>query len=100
MHRPWPSSIELHISLPVFQRLARLFQLLVGERKVVVRVGVRRGQLQRTQIGLDRFRNTSRFVEHVAEIKVSQRVTRVGFNSAAVVLFRQGELLAIVVERT
>ena len=50
-------------------------------------------------VGLNRVLHASGFVEHIAEIEVSERIARVGLNGLAIVLFGEAEFLAIVVER-
>ena len=43
---PWARTIEPDISLPVLECLARLFHLFVGEREVVMSIGVSGSQLE------------------------------------------------------
>ena len=95
-----PGGVELHIGLPVFQRLARLADFFVGQRQIVMRVGVRRGELQGSLVGLDCFLHAAGFVEHIAQIEVRERVARIGFDGLAVVLLGEHEILAIVIERS
>ena len=99
VHRPGAGSVELDIGLPVFERLAGLADLFVGQRQIVVRVGVGGSELQGGLVSNNGFLHAAGLVEHVAEIEVSEGVARVGFNRLAVMLFREGEILAVVVER-
>jgi hypothetical protein len=79
---------------------AGLLKFLVCQRKIVVGIGVGGRQLQSSVIGLNRFVDSSRLIEHIAEVEVSQRVTRVGFDGRTIMLFRETIFLAIVVERS
>src|SRR5260370_29635275 len=40
MHRPGPGGIQLHVSLPVLERLTRLTNLLERQREIVVGIRV------------------------------------------------------------
>src|SRR5579862_1042370 len=95
MYGPGTGRVELDIGLPVLERLAGFADFLVGERQIVVGVGVGGSELQSSPVGKNSFLHTASLVEHVAEIEISERVARVGFNSVAVMLFCQGELLAV-----
>ena len=70
MHGPRPGGIEFYVCLPVFESLARLANLLVRERKIVVCVGVGGSQLKSGLIGLNGFLHTAGLVEHVAQVEV------------------------------
>src|SRR5271165_2252490 len=98
VHRPGAGTVELDIRLPVFQSLAWLAQLFVGQGKIVVHVGVSRSQLQSGLVGLNRFFDAAGFVEDIAQIEVSECVSRVGFDGLAVVAFGEYKILAVVVE--
>ena len=69
----------------MLQSTARIAYLFIGERKIVMRVGVCRGELQRDLVNLDRFLNASSFVENVTEVEISERISRVGIDRLAVV---------------
>ena len=84
----------------MLESLARLAHFFVCEREIVMRVGVGGGQLDRHFVGLNRFLDASGFIENVAQIEISKSVPGIGLYGAAVVLFCQREILAIVVKRS
>src|ERR1017187_4028694 len=84
---PRAAGVELDVGLPVSERLARFADLFVGQRQIVVGVGVGGSQLQGGLVRKNSFLHAAGLVEHVAEIEVSERVARVGFNGLAVVFF-------------
>src|SRR5450755_1693421 len=74
MHRPWPGGVQLYIGAPMAESFARLFDLLVSQSQVVVGIGIGWRELQCRMVSLDRFRNASGFVEHVAQIEIGERI--------------------------
>src|SRR5215470_2950897 len=62
-------------------------------------VGVRRRQLKSSLVGLDRFLNASRLIEHIAQIEMSERIARVCFNRSTIVLLGQPVFLPVVIQR-
>src|ERR1700687_5752868 len=100
MDCPWAGGVELYVSLPMLERLARFTDLLVGQRQIVMRIGVSGSELQGSFVGANGFLYSASLIEHVAEIEVSERVTRIGFNGLAVMLFGQSKILAVIVERS
>ena len=83
----------------MFESFARLAKLFIGQRYVVVRVGVGRSQLQGSLVGLNRFLHASGLVEHVAQIEVGERVARIGFEGLAIIRLSKREILAVVIKR-
>ena len=67
--------------------MAALAAALVGERQVIVGVGVGGRERDGLEIGGDGLVQTFQLIEHVAEIEVGQHVTGVGHGGAAVELF-------------
>src|ERR1700732_3872945 len=79
MHRPGPGGIQLHVSLPVLERLARLTNLLKRQREIVVRISVGWSELQRRLVRLDRFLHPSSLIQNIPQVEVGKRVPRIGF---------------------
>src|SRR5580692_7239760 len=98
MHSPWARVVQLEVSLPVLQRLARFSLTLAGQGEVVVRVGVSGRQLDGGSISGDCILNIAGFVEYVAQIEVGERIARVGSNSSAIMLLGGSEILAVVIQ--
>src|SRR5579871_4707519 len=84
----------------MLESFARLTHFLIREGKVVVRIGVCWSELDRDLVGKDRFLDASRLIEHVAEIEIGKRVTRIGLDRVPVMCLSQTELLPVVVERS
>ena len=82
----------------MLESIARLADLFISERKIVVGVRIRGGKLQRSLVSLDCFPHSPRFIQHVAQIEVGQGVTRIGFNRLAVMLLGFGVILAVLIE--
>ena len=83
----------------MLQRLARLAHLLVGQRDVVVRVGVGGRELNRRLIRVDGLLDASGFVEHVAQVEIGKRIAGIDLNRRTVVPFGERVFLAVVVQR-
>src|SRR6266567_1503695 len=98
MHRPRPGGVQLYISLPVLERLARLLHFFVSQSQIVVGICIGRSQLQCAQVSLDRVRHAAGFVEHVAKVEVGQSIARINVDGFAIVVFGGVVLLAIVVK--
>ena len=96
---PGADGIELDVGAPVAQSGARLAKFFVGEREIVVSVGVGGGQRNGLTISFHRFGQASSLIEHVAQIKIGQSVARVGFDGGAIMLFCRSVIAAIVKER-
>src|SRR5271154_2036737 len=98
VHRPGTGGVEFDIRLPVLQSLARLARFFVGERKVVVRVCVGGSKQDRRLVSLDGFLYAPSLVENVAQVEIGERVAGIGMQGCAIMLFREREILAIVVQ--
>src|SRR3954454_12101488 len=83
----------------MLKRAARLTQLLKSQREIVVRVRIGGSKLNSDLVGLNRFLYASGFVEHVAQIEISQGVAWIGLDGLPIVLFREPEFLPVVVKR-
>src|SRR4051794_34190875 len=66
MQGPRSGRVELDISLPVLESLARLADLLIGEGDVIMRIGVGRSQLQSCLVGKNGFLHAAGFIQHIA----------------------------------
>jgi hypothetical protein len=75
---PGAHGVEAHIGEPVAQGAAAMALALVGEREVVVRVGVLRHQGNGSLVGGDGVGQALHLVEHVAQVEEGQRVLGVG----------------------
>ena len=64
-----------------------------------MRIGVSGSELNRHLVGLDRLLHPPRLVQNVAQIEIGQGVTGIGLQGGAVVFFRQGEILPVVIKR-
>src|SRR3954454_23457051 len=64
MSSPRTSGVQLYISLPMLQRLAWFFNLLVSQCQIVMRIGICRGQMQCGLISLYRLAHSPSFIEH------------------------------------
>ena len=84
---PGTAVVELDIGLPVAERGAALAAALVGQRQVVMGVGVAGRERDGFAVGGDGLVEPVELVEHVAEIEVGQHVAGIGLGGAAVELF-------------
>ena len=83
----------------MFQCPPGLALTFIGERQIVMRIGVSRSQLDSRAISRDGIVDAIRFVEHVAQVEVRQRVTRIGLNRETVMLFGRNKILTVVIKR-
>jgi len=95
VYRPRARRVEFHVRTPVLQRFARLAPLLIGQGKVVVRVGVGRRQLNRGLISVDRFFHPPCLIQHIAQVEIGQRVARIDLDRRTVVPFRKRVFLRL-----
>ena len=98
--RPWADGVEPHVREPVPQRAPALSLSLVGERQVVVRVGVLRNQCDGLLVGGGCFGQPLHLVEHIAQIEERERILGVGDGRLAVVLLGLLVLAKVVVDRS
>ncbi len=77
VHRPGTSAVELQVGSPVGKCLSRLTQAFIRERQVVMGISIGGSQLNRGAIGYDCFLDPTCFIQNIAEIEVSQGITRV-----------------------
>src|SRR5581483_10083214 len=99
VRRPRSRCVQASVSAPVHQSIAELPHLLVGQRQVVVGVGVGRGEQQRGLIRLDRLFHPAGLVQHITYVEISQCVAGIGLDRLAVMPFCQTVVLAVVVKR-
>ncbi len=97
-HGPGAHGVELGVSFPVLQGLARLAGFFKGQGQVVVGVSVSGRQSNGRLVRADGIRQAPGFVQHVAQVKVRQRVARVYFDRFAIIAFRQHVIMAVVAQ--
>ena len=83
----------------MLERLAGFADFFEGQREIVVSVGIGGSELQGRLVGLNRFLHAPGLIEHIAEVEIRKGVARIGFNRLAVMLFREREILTVVIER-
>ena len=98
MHSPRTLGIQFQVGPPMLDREARLPGALIGERQVVVGIGVGGRKLQGRLIGSDCLYKALCLIQHVAKVEVSQRIAWIRLNSLTVVLFGQFVLRLVVVQ--
>src|SRR5262249_6866527 len=97
---PRTYSVQLGVCPPVAQSLARLARFLKSQGQVVVRVGVGRSQRDGGLISADTVGEASSLVEHVAQVKVGERVLEINLDGFAVIALSQRVVLPVVIQRT
>ena len=95
--RPGADGVELEVAHPVAEGLAALVLALIGQRQVVVGVGVPGSEANGGTVGVNGLAEPLQLVEHVAQIEEGQRVVRIGESRLAVKALGSGEL-ALVIE--
>src|SRR5436305_12398755 len=98
MYCPRSSRIEPDVGSPVLERRGRLPDVFKRECKVVMSIGIGGRQLDRGLVGRNRFLHSAGFVEHVAEIEISQRVPRINLDRRAIELLGGRVFLAVVIK--
>ena len=96
MNRPRAARVEFDVRAPMGQRFAWLLDLFKRQRQIVMGVGVGGRQLQGSLVGLDRFLDAAGFVEDIAQVEVSQRITRIRLDRTPVMLFSLPVVLPVV----
>src|SRR5215469_14497841 len=96
---PGAGGVELGIGLPVTESFARLAGFFESQSQIVVGVGVGWRQGNGSLVSTDSVGKAAGLIQHVAQIKVSQRVAGIYFYGFAIVALRQQVVLAVVVER-
>ena len=81
---PGSMVVELDVGAPVAQRGALLAAALIGERQVVVGIGVGWRESDGFEIGGDGFVETFELIEHVAQIEIGQHVAGIGHGGVAI----------------
>ena len=79
------------------QRAAALALSLVGERKVVVRIGVVGNERDGALVGAERIRKALHLVEDVAQVDEGEGILGIGLGGATVELLGLCELAQVVV---
>ena len=100
VHCPRSGGIKLHVRAPVLQRHARLFDLFVGQRQVVVGIGISWSKLQRGMVGLNGFGYAAGLVQHIAQIEIGKRIAGINLYGRTVMFFRHPVFLPVVVKGT
>ena len=95
--RPRTDGVELEIGHPVAEGLATLVLALIGQRQVVVGVGVPGCEADGGTVGVNGLAEPLQLVEHVAQVEEGERVVRVSKSRLPVEALGSGEL-ALVVE--
>src|SRR5579871_1236361 len=96
---PGSGVVEANISAPMRESAAGLADFFVGEREVVMSVGVGGSEQQGGFVRADRIRHAAGFIEHVAQIEIGQGVSRINVNGATIVLLRARVFLTVVIKR-
>src|SRR5437867_797707 len=99
VNRPRTSRVQLDVRPPVLKGLAWLFDFLIGQRNVVVRVGVCGRELECRVVCLNGVDHAASFIEHITEIKIGQRIASIDLDGATVMLLSRNVVLAVVVKR-
>src|SRR5215472_6281338 len=74
---PGADRVQLGVGTPVAEGLARLARLLKSQGQVVMGVGIGWSQGNRGLISADGFGEASGFIEHVAQVEVSQSILEI-----------------------
>src|SRR5205085_288631 len=79
---------------------ARLLELFISQREIVMRIGVCGRQRDGGVIRLSGLFHPAGFIENVAQVEVAKRIAAVNFDGLAVVTLGGRKILPIVVERS
>src|SRR5271163_3933101 len=69
---PGADRIEPDVAQPVLQGAPPLSLPFVGERQIIVCVGIAGHERDRTLVGFDRFRQAFHLIQHVAQVEEGQ----------------------------
>ena len=84
----------------MLESLAPFVLAFIGQREIIVGIGISGGKADGGPVGFDGLGQTLEFIEYIAEIEKGERIVRIGLDRLPIEPLRTGELLLIVENRS